>query len=96
MRSTRGTPRPLSSAPPPDHAFELFAWVRRPHRSTGLGSRAFLPIFDDIKDGLRKAHHGKLLAVRTRYPKSADEGDQELAMWQNFFALYDFKPLSKT
>ena len=35
--------------PPPDHAFELFAWVRRPHRSTGLGSRAFLPIFDDIE-----------------------------------------------
>ena len=34
--------------------------------------------------------------MTTRYPKSADEGDQELAMWGNFFALYDFKPLDKT
>ncbi|MGZ3385128.1 MAG: hypothetical protein ACXWNF_09455, partial [Isosphaeraceae bacterium] len=92
---SRNAAAPAPPPPPPDHVFELFAWVRRSHRSTGLGSRAFLPIFDDIKDGLRKDYHGKLLAVRTRYPKSADEGDQELAMWQSFFALYDFKPLSK-
>ena len=83
-------------SPRPDHAFELFAWVRRPHRSTGLGSRAFPSIFKDMKAGLKEAYRGKLLAVRTRYPKWADEGDQELAMWQSFFALYDFKPLSKT
>ncbi len=85
---------PLPRAP--YHAFELFAWVRRPHRSTGLGSRAFRPIFEDMKASLSEAYPRQLLAVRTRYPKWADEGDQELAMWQSFFALYDFKPLSKT
>jgi len=82
--------------PPPEPAFELFAWVRRPHRSTGLGSRAFLPIFDEMKAGLRREYPEKSFAVRTRYPKSVDEGDQELTMWENFFTLYDFKPLDKT
>jgi len=93
---SRNAAAPAPPPPPPDHVFELFAWVRRPHRSTGLGSRAFLPIFDEIKAGLRREYSEKSLAVRTRYPKSVDEGDQELTMWENFFALYDFKPLDKT
>ena len=76
--------------------FELFAWVRRPHRSMGLGSRCLNPILDQLKADLGSARPaGQELTLRVRYPKPArgDDGDLELGMWLNFFALFDFRPV---
>ncbi|WP_435019955.1 patatin-like phospholipase family protein [Tundrisphaera sp. TA3] len=84
----------VARPPKPDDILELFAWIRRPYRSTGLCTRAFLPILDELKAGLKAKSPGKSIALTTRYPRWG-EGDLGLAMWKSFFTLYDFKPLNK-
>ena len=76
-------------------SYELFAWIRRPNRSTGLGSRSYESIRDDIARWLVGASGGRPVQVVTRYPKADLEGerDLELSMWKNFFSLYDFRPV---
>jgi hypothetical protein len=76
-------------------SFELFAWIRGPHRSIGLGSRCLPPVLDTLRRELAETSSGPL-ALRVRYPKSGRDGDDdaERVSWLNFFALYDFRPLS--
>jgi hypothetical protein len=79
-------------------AFELFTWIRRPHRATGIGSRSVDPLLDQISRGLwaqyPRANYPKLV-LRARFPKPDDRlsPDLELEMWKGFFALYDFRPV---
>ncbi len=86
------------------YTFELLAWVRRPRRSTRLGSRflddGFLEdgFLEDVKRVLRNKYPAdQSLSLRVRYPKSGwgVDTDQELEMWRSFFAFYDFKPLPR-
>lgn len=74
---------------------ELFAWVRRAHRSTGLGSLSYAAIRDEFIQNVPGATGNQTLHIVTRFPKSDSESnsDLELAMWKSFFALYDFRPV---
>ena len=77
-------------------AYELFAWVRRPHRASGLGTSAIGPLIDEILSQLKKdlAEKGGTKILRVYYPKSGEEGDNDMERerWMSFFALYDFHP----
>jgi hypothetical protein len=85
------------AAPSPDveGVVDLLVWVRRPHRSVGLGSRCFRPALDVLRAELAAAHGGHAPRFRVRYPKSGRGADTdiELGMWKGFFSLYDFRPL---
>jgi hypothetical protein len=80
----------------PTETFEIFVWIRRPQRSTGVGSRCIFPVFKDIRDGLPADRSSVVWRMRYPKPSTAIEPDLELAMWKNFFALYDFKPVRDT
>jgi hypothetical protein len=71
---------------------ELFAWVRRGHRSVELASSCARPLIDEVRWRLRE--DGRAPALWARYPKS-DVGDDDLEYraWSGFFARHDFRPL---
>lgn len=93
---------PPEGVPPPDPTkkgeplkFELFAWIRRPNRSTGLGSRCIDEVRDLISDGLKETYpDAGSIELLTRFPRPSNPivPDLEQEMWKGFFALYDFQP----
>jgi hypothetical protein len=89
-----------TGATPPDRPpaaprrFELFAWVRRPSRSTGLGTRCIDHILEVLYKEMIGMYPEDHVEVRIRYPKPSNpiNPDLELEMWKGFFALYNFQP----
>ncbi|WP_422924369.1 patatin-like phospholipase family protein [Singulisphaera sp. PoT] len=74
----------------PSDLLELFVWIRRAHRSIGLGSRCIRQILGKLD----KLGSTKTLMVRYPKPDRKTDRDLEMAMWKSFYSLYDFKPLS--
>jgi hypothetical protein len=77
--------------------FELLIWIRRAHRSIGLGGFAIGQKLEGANGLLAllapaATTHSRLYV---RYPASgtAAEGTEQ-AMWKSFFSLYDFRPES--
>jgi hypothetical protein len=72
--------------------WELLVWVRRAHRSTGLGSRCLLQVLPQIDSALARSAAPRNLWVR--YPKTAARGltQPERTAWLSFFSLFDFRP----
>jgi predicted acylesterase/phospholipase RssA len=74
--------------------FELLIWIRRAHRSIGLGGFAIGKKLEG-KDGLLTllkpaAPNGSRLYVRYPTAGTTAEGTEQ-AMWKSFFSLYDFR-----
>ncbi len=77
---------------------ELLVWVRRPHRSVGLGSRCLTrKLIENLRLEIKAARQtqgqppGTPLWTRYPLPNPVDE-DIEYRNWMVFFARYDFKP----
>ena len=78
----------------PRRALEFFVWIRRPHRSTGLGSESVRPVLEIVRGELSAIQANQAITLWARYPKSGTDGDNnmERRTWINFFARFDFRP----
>lgn len=71
---------------------ELFAWVRRGHRSVGLASACARRVVALVEEELRAGGVPRP-PLWARFPvPNADVDDLEFAAWLGFFARYDFRP----
>jgi hypothetical protein len=68
-------------------SFELFVWIRPPHRSIGLGSST---VRDKIEAVVGMLPDGAVLKVRYPRPPANAQLDLEHAGWQRFFAGFGF------
>ncbi len=78
----------LTQGEPP---VELLAWLRPPHRSSGLATRTARAVIQTIHDELQSVDPGKKPRLWVRYPAVAGDDDLELGLWISFFARYNFR-----
>src|SRR5262249_10117048 len=75
--------------------YELFAWIRRAHRSMGLGSRSYETVRSAFARCAEVQPPAGPVYFVTRFPKPAAPGESDpgLALLESVFALYDFRPI---